>query len=100
LFGSGIEARILLRNPVGSSEYHGHRGVEAPMSDKVVWWAVKAAARRAGITRKIGPHTFRHSFATELLVEYVIFEGFNLIDSACGHSPPVGRGLQNRHSTV
>jgi site-specific recombinase XerD len=45
----------------------GHRGVEAPMSDKVVWWAVREAARRAGITRKIGPHTFRHSFATELL---------------------------------
>jgi site-specific recombinase XerD len=45
----------------------GQRGVEAPMSDKVVWWAVREAARRAGITRKIGPHTFRHSFATELL---------------------------------
>jgi integrase/recombinase XerD len=45
----------------------GKRGVEAPMSDKVVWWAVREAARRAGITRKIGPHTFRHSFATELL---------------------------------
>ena len=45
----------------------GHRGVEAPMSDKVVWWAVREAARRAGITRKIGPHSFRHSFATELL---------------------------------
>jgi len=43
------------------------RGVEAPMSDKVVWWAVREAARRAGITRKIGPHTFRHTFATELL---------------------------------
>src|SRR5206468_7134909 len=41
----------------------GKRGVEAPMSDKVVWWAVREAARRAGITRKIGPHTFRHSFA-------------------------------------
>jgi site-specific recombinase XerD len=38
----------------------GKRGVEAPMSDKVVWWAVREAARRAGITRKIGPHTFRH----------------------------------------
>src|SRR6476620_9698274 len=45
----------------------GKRGVEAPMSDKVVWWAVREAARRVGITRKIGPHTFRHSFATELL---------------------------------
>jgi site-specific recombinase XerD len=45
----------------------GQRGAEAPMSDKVVWWAVREAARRAGITRKIGPHTFRHSFATELL---------------------------------
>jgi site-specific recombinase XerD len=45
----------------------GQRGEEQPMSDKVVWWAVREAARRAGITRKIGPHTFRHSFATELL---------------------------------
>ena len=45
----------------------GKRGVEEPMSDKVVWWAVREAARRADITRKIGPHTFRHSFATELL---------------------------------
>src|SRR5215831_1989412 len=45
----------------------GQRGVEQPMSDQVVWWAVREAARRAGITQKIGPHTFRLSFATELL---------------------------------
>jgi len=32
----------------------GKRGAEEPMSDKVVWWAVREAARRAGITRKIG----------------------------------------------
>ncbi len=39
----------------------GKRGVEEPMSDKVVWWAVREAARRAGITRKVGPHTkWRH----------------------------------------
>src|SRR5262249_13206847 len=30
----------------------GKRGAEEPMSDKVVWWAVREAARRAGITRK------------------------------------------------
>jgi len=45
----------------------GHRGVEAPVSDKVVWWAVRQAARRAGLSKRVGPHSFRHSFATELL---------------------------------
>jgi integrase/recombinase XerD len=28
---------------------------------------VKEAARKAGITKKISPHTFRHSFATHLV---------------------------------
>jgi integrase/recombinase XerD len=45
----------------------GHRGVEAPISDKMVWYAVKQAARRAGLSKRVGPHSFRHSFATELL---------------------------------
>ena len=42
----------------------GHRGVEQPISDKTVWNICKEAAIRAGIQKKIGPHTLRHSFAT------------------------------------
>ena len=45
----------------------GHRGVEQPISDKTVWYAVKEAGERAGIKKRIGPHTLRHSFATNLL---------------------------------
>ena len=45
----------------------GHRGVEQPISDKTVWHACRAAATRAGIEKKIHPHTLRHSFATHLL---------------------------------
>lgn len=45
----------------------GHRGVETAISDKMVWYAVKEAARRSGLSKRVGPHSFRHSFATELL---------------------------------
>ena len=41
--------------------------VDAPVSDKVVWQACRAAAQRAGITKHVHPHTLRHSFATHLL---------------------------------
>ena len=40
---------------------------EQPISDKTVWNACHEAARRAGLTKRIGPHTLRHSFATHLL---------------------------------
>lgn len=38
-----------------------------PLSRVAVWGLVKESARRAGIARKVSPHTLRHTFATHLL---------------------------------
>src|SRR3982074_34232 len=45
----------------------GDRSIERPISDKPVWNVCRAAATRAGIQKKLGPHTLRHCFATHLL---------------------------------
>jgi integrase/recombinase XerD len=39
----------------------------APLTRKAIWQILKKAARKAGIGRRISPHTLRHSFATHLL---------------------------------
>ncbi len=41
--------------------------VDVPIDTKVVWEAVRAAKERAGITKRVSPHTLRHSFATHML---------------------------------
>ena len=41
--------------------------VDAPVSDKIVWHACRVAAQRAGIAKRVHPHTLRHSYATHLL---------------------------------
>ncbi|HEX9054161.1 MAG TPA: site-specific tyrosine recombinase XerD [Gemmatimonadales bacterium] len=38
-----------------------------PLSRVGAWGIVKRSARRAGITKRVTPHTLRHSFATHLL---------------------------------
>ena len=40
---------------------------ERPVSDKVVWHACVESARRAGLSKRMGPHTLRHTFATHLI---------------------------------
>ncbi|HEX4170450.1 MAG TPA: tyrosine-type recombinase/integrase [Bryobacteraceae bacterium] len=41
----------------------GHRGMDQPASDKTVWNACQAAAKRAGLRKHIGAHTLRHTSA-------------------------------------
>src|SRR6267154_1632901 len=43
------------------------RSLDQPISDKTVWIACSEAARRAGISKRVTPHTLRHSWATHLL---------------------------------
>lgn len=38
-----------------------------PMSRKTIWDMIKKCARDAGITKKVYPHSLRHSFASHLL---------------------------------
>jgi len=38
-----------------------------PITTKVVWYACREAAKRAGIRKPLHPHTLRHCFATHLL---------------------------------
>jgi len=43
------------------------RRPERAMEEGTAWRVVARAARRAGIARRVGPHTLRHSYATHLL---------------------------------
>ena len=40
---------------------------DLPLSAKTVWTAVHDAATRAGLNKRVHPHTLRHCFATHLL---------------------------------
>lgn len=44
-----------------------HGNTDLPMTAKSVWDAVQQAATRAGLDKRVHPHTLRHCFATHLL---------------------------------
>jgi site-specific recombinase XerD len=43
------------------------RRADVPISPNIIWLACRDAARAAGITRHLSPHSLRHSCATHLL---------------------------------
>jgi site-specific recombinase XerD len=54
-----------------------------PISDKVVWRASRTAAERAGLRKRVHPHTLRHCFATHL---YDAGTDIFVIQKLLGHS--------------
>jgi site-specific recombinase XerD len=46
--------------------HHDH-GADHPIDTKTVWHACQQAAQRAGIQKRVHPHSLRHCFATHLL---------------------------------
>jgi integrase/recombinase XerD len=43
-----------------------HRRADVPISSNIVWIAAREAAKAAGITKHLSPHTLRHSWATHM----------------------------------
>ncbi len=66
LYLEGDRARMLnIRKGMEDFVFLNRRG--SPLTRVMVFQIVKDLVRKAGITKRISPHTFRHSFATHLV---------------------------------
>jgi site-specific recombinase XerD len=83
--GKGRQDRDVMLSPklLGELRQHWHRlkrkpsewlfpgnrdhNSDRPITTKVLWNACRKAAKRAGIKKRLHPHTMRHCFATHLL---------------------------------
>jgi len=61
-----LRAHWQTNRPRGPYLFQGTRPGQ-PISRKAVWHLMRRGAQRAGITKRVYPHTLRHSFATHLL---------------------------------
>jgi integrase/recombinase XerD len=67
--------------------FPGRNPVE-PLSARQLCRVVRAAAQAAGITKRVSPHTLRHSFATHLLEQDVDIRVIQTLLEAETYCPP------------
>ena len=67
-----------------------------PITTRQLHRVVQEAARAAGIARRVGPHTLRHSFATHLLEDGV---DIRVIQALLGHAKLDNTALYTRVAT-
>lgn len=60
-----VRVRLQSRGRSQDALFLNARGT--PMTRMAIWNIVKTYTKKAGITKEVHPHTFRHSFATHLL---------------------------------
>ena len=82
--------------------FPGRNPVE-PLSARQLCRVVRAAAQAAGITKRVSPHTLRHSFATHLLeqgVDIRVIQTLLEAETYCPSTPDRGTDLLSVPSSV